>query len=289
MLNSHVIKNDLWMEKCPLCGDAKIVKQGNITYANPTLFSTCVVVLEEQPELWKCLGCGSGFTQNIIREENSKSLYQQGESDGRWVSRRFEKEKTKEVVSSVRSLLKPGCKVLDVGCAGGEFLDFAKENQCITHGLEYSISNARLLESKGHVAYGNIQEADEKYDLITAFDVVEHLYDINEFIDLCLNRLSPMGHLLFVTGDISSFSARVVKYNWWYASYPEHVIFPSPQFFSSHSGLKNVKVVHTYASVIYEPSPLLLLRRIIGSLLKLSFSGQGLFGRDHILVIAQPK
>jgi 2-polyprenyl-3-methyl-5-hydroxy-6-metoxy-1,4-benzoquinol methylase len=283
----HKIKNDCFPEKCPLCGHKNVESQGFIKYSIPTFFSTSIVELEYNPELYKCLECDSGFSVNIICEAEAKALYQKGESNDRWNSNLFEVEKPKEVVAAITPLLTPGSKVLDIGCAGGRFLDFAKKNQCLTYGLEYSQSNIELLKSNGHTAHSSEEELTEKYDLITAFDVVEHLYNVNKFIDFCLEHLSPSGHLVIVTGDISSTSAKISKNNWWYVSYPEHIIFPSVKYFQSHSKLRDIQLVHTFAS-LKRKKYTLRFRSMVKFLLPGRFSGN-FIGCDHILMIIKPQ
>jgi 2-polyprenyl-3-methyl-5-hydroxy-6-metoxy-1,4-benzoquinol methylase len=289
MSKPYQINNSFSFKKCPLCVSQSIIKQGIIRYSVPTMFSTSTVNLNLNPELYKCLQCYSAFSANIIGEEEAKTLYQQGESSNRWISNLFEVEKPRIVVSTLEPLLKAGSKVLDIGCAAGNFLDFAKKKQCLTYGLEYSKHNLDLLKKNGHVAYSDIKKLTEEYDLITAFDVIEHLYDVNEFINSCLDSLSPTGHLAIVTGDISSLSSRLTKNNWWYVSYPEHVVFPSIKYFQSHPRLKNIRLVHTFANAQIEARNQKYISRLkgmIGSMIRTrKFSGHFL-GCDHILVIA---
>jgi SAM-dependent methyltransferase len=283
----HKISNATASKHCPLCNSTNIISRGIIRYATPTLFSTSIVELDLKPELWSCKDCGSGFSRNIISEEDAKFLYQQGESNSRWVSNAFERDKPEEIVEAISPLLKPGTKVLDIGCAGGAFLDFAKQRQCLTSGLEYSQSNSDILRKKGHTAYMNMQEVTEKYDLITAFDVVEHLYDVNKFIDFCINRLEPNGHIVIVTGDILSTSAQLAKNNWWYVSYPEHITFPSTKYFQSHPQLQEIQTASTFANAL-KKKYISQLRGFIRFILTRQFQGNFIW-HDHIIIIVKPR
>jgi SAM-dependent methyltransferase len=287
MSQTHKISNITAPKECPLCNSANIFSKGIIKYATPALFSTSIIELDLKPELWSCRDCGSGFSRNIISEEDAKFLYQQGESNNRWVSNAFEIDKPEEIVEAISPLLKPGTKVLDIGCAGGAFLDFAKQRQCLTSGLEYSQSNADVLRKKGHKAYMDMQEVTEKYDLITAFDVVEHLYDVNRFIDFCTNRLEPNGHIAIVTGDISSTSAKLAKNNWWYVSFPEHITFPSTKYFQSHPQLKDIRLVSTFANVL-KKKYISQFRGFIKSIITGRFRGSFIWC-DHVVIIAKSR
>ncbi len=64
------------------------------------------------------------------------------------------------------------------GCNTGELLDFAKGLGCQTSGLEYSGDSCEVIREKGHDAYQSFAEIDQQYEFITAFDLVEHLFDV---------------------------------------------------------------------------------------------------------------
>ena len=74
-------------------------------------------------------------------------------------------------------LPREGIKLIDVGFGNGAILTYAKKRGWRATGIEI---NDRLLEtarSAGFLAFDNLQclEDDGNYDLITAFDVLEHL------------------------------------------------------------------------------------------------------------------
>jgi 2-polyprenyl-3-methyl-5-hydroxy-6-metoxy-1,4-benzoquinol methylase len=282
-----LIDNTEPFKNCPLCNSKNVTLKGRIKYSQPILFSTSTIEMTSDPELWSCLDCDSGFSKNVISEKDATFLYQQGSSGTRWRSDSFEVDKTSEVVEAVSPLLKNGTKVLDIGCSAGDFLDFAKTRQCLTYGLEFSQSNLDLLKEKGHTAYSDMQEINECYDVITAFDVIEHLYDVNRFINFCADHLTEDGCLVIVTGDISSMSARLAKSKWLYVSYPEHIVFPSIKYFESHPRLANIKLTHTFANS-RSKKWLSQFKGLVKSIMT-GFSPSTFMGCDHILVIANPR
>lgn len=287
----QVIENSFRHDNCPLCNSHSIDEVGVIKY-NPNLYySTINIRLTLKPELWHCKNCGSSFAQNVIPEGRAIELYQQGTADERWVSTTFQESKTDEVIDCLKSLLEPQQRVLDVGCAGGSFLDFAKENGCLTFGVEYSLDNLDTLKAKGHIAYGGIESSEGLFDLITAFDVIEHLYEPAKFLEMCLERLAPNGSIVFLTGDISCTSAKFCGENWWYAKFPEHIVFPSIHYFSSHPMINVSRHISTQAGKSYECSlPIAILKNINNILRYGHFSAcPSLSGGDHFLVVLQSK
>jgi len=290
MLEMKIIDNNYKNQKCPLCGNTRIGKIGNINYRLPTYYSTEKISLLHTPELWKCNNCKSRFIQNTVSEKDAIELYKQGSSDERWSKYRFEEQKTKIAVHKFEELLNPNLRVLDIGCSGGEFLDFAKRRRCQTFGVEYSEHSLKLLKDKGHIAATNIQELKGNFDIITAFDVIEHLYDISKFLDTCLAKLSSNGLLLFLTGDISSVTAKITKNNWWYASFPEHIIFPSKTYFEQHKKVQLLEWIPTYAHSGYEGRPIINKLVNIGrELVNFKYTGHRSPFPDHSLIVLKSK
>src|SRR3989338_5957216 len=90
---------------------------------------------------------------------------------------------------------KPG--LLDVGCGYGRFLKLA-ENEFVTYGIdpsEFLINEARkyAINTKFEVATILSYKPEIKFDVITAFDVLEHVPEIEKAIGQIKSRLKPGG------------------------------------------------------------------------------------------------
>ncbi len=112
-----------------------------------------------------------------------------------------------------------GKRVLDVGCAGGAFLVAAREMGFDPHGVEPS----RWMSDFGRRTYdldikAGILEAgmfpDHSFDVITLWDVIEHLPDPHDTLTLIHRLLKPNGLLLVNYPDIASIAARVLGKRW---------------------------------------------------------------------------
>jgi cyclopropane fatty-acyl-phospholipid synthase-like methyltransferase len=220
------VDNNLRFNTCPLCNSLEIAKVDNFSYTKPTYFSSNEIVLSKQPELWRCKFCDSSFVQNIIPEEMSKSLYCQGYSDQRWKSEPFSHSKSIHLTNTLQSFFQKDLKILDIGCNTGELLDFAKLQGCVTFGIEYSESSHNVLKKKEHEILSDMRNANGKFDIITSFDVIEHIYNVPDFLNTCYNQLLPDGHLMLFTGNIMCLTAKFLKEKWWYVRLPEHIVFP---------------------------------------------------------------
>jgi len=285
-LNILNINNNIHKDYCPLCTSKNIRSLGKLSCQENTNFSTHEVKLKNSPEMWRCLRCSSCFVQNTVDAETAKMLYSTGQAGERWSTEAFTQNKTRNVVDSMAAIFISKGSVLDVGCNTGELLDFAHALGCKTAGVEFSSASREQLVKKGHGAYSTLEEAPGGYDVISAFDLVEHLYDAPAFLQNCREKLSDNGRLVILTGNIGSLSAKLAGSRWWYAQYPEHIIFPSNKFFSEYSGMKIEKWIPTYASKGYQ----FPIYRIVWGILKRLFrsetyTGLPSIGPDHVLVV----
>jgi len=284
------VSNSFRHGECPCCSSTKIFQVGIISYSQPVSFSNTKVLLTEQPELWKCRDCGSGFTQNTITEKDVLVLYESGSSDSRWKSTPFEESKTDEVIQAIKRVLLGVHTIVDVGCNTGELLDFAKSQGCETIGVELSSSSRTVLIDKGHKALKSLNEiADGSVDVIFAFDLIEHIHDTNSFFSMCFSKLVRSGKIVLLTGDINSRSSKLAKSNWWYVGYCEHIVFPSVHYYKNLAGYDLVRVTPTLASIGYKSC---LVKSLISWIIKAprnSYQGLPALGLDHFLIELEKK
>jgi SAM-dependent methyltransferase len=251
------------------------------------MFSTFTIDLERTPELYECAVCNSWFTQNIIQEDTAFELYCRGQSCDKWPkSASLAEIKHKNIIRKLDQYFHKGKRVLDIGCNTGILLDYAQEKGCATAGVEPSLASRSILSGKGHVAFSSQESVTEKYDVVTAFDLVEHIYDLHIFFEIVANLLSNSGVILLLTGDKHSRSARLSKEHWWYLKAPEHITFPSRNFLNKIPGLDLVSIDNTYASVGYDRSLFLGVAQYIRkSFFVAQYDGLPSLGPDHILAV----
>lgn len=98
-----------------------------------------------------------------------------------------------------------GLKIIEIGCGeGGILLPFARLG-CQVTGVDFDagkIENAgKFFTEEGvqgiFIAQDvfKLKELEHQFDLIICHDVIEHIYDKDEFINKCRNLLTPQGFM----------------------------------------------------------------------------------------------
>ena len=121
-------------------------------------------------------------------------------------------------------------RLLDVGCATGIFLEVARDAGWQGEGLdisEYALARAR---EKGltvqHGTNPGALYAENTFDVITLWDLIEHVPDPAGLLAECHRLLRPGGVLAISTPDAGSVLARVLRGNWLgFRSIDEHLYF----------------------------------------------------------------
>jgi 2-polyprenyl-3-methyl-5-hydroxy-6-metoxy-1,4-benzoquinol methylase len=121
-------------------------------------------------------------------------------------------------------------RVLDVGCATGFFLEVAHEQGWEARGVEVSAYAAEYARSRLglDVLTGTLAEVKQPactFDLITFWDVIEHVRDPLETLTLAYDLLRPEGLAIISTGDISGLTARFYGRRWALLAPPGHLFY----------------------------------------------------------------
>jgi len=105
-------------------------------------------------------------------------------------------------------ILKNNFKVLDIGCGYGEQLQHFKPIGCNTFGIEASPHRKKFVEHKGFlIKQLKVEDLDEstygtRFDLIYSTHVLEHIYNLHDFMEVILKTLKPNGWLCLAVPDI---------------------------------------------------------------------------------------
>jgi 2-polyprenyl-3-methyl-5-hydroxy-6-metoxy-1,4-benzoquinol methylase len=128
---------------------------------------------------------------------------------------------------------KQGGSLLDLGCSSGGFLEAIKGSSWELYGSEMSAEGARRAEQAtgARVFVGDIAKAPypaQFFDVITCFDVLEHVYEPVEIMERVRNWLKPGGIFYVQVPNIDSAEARVFGTYWHGLELPRHLSHFSP-------------------------------------------------------------
>jgi SAM-dependent methyltransferase len=123
----------------------------------------------------------------------------------------------------------PGVALLDVGCGSGKLVRYLRERGVDARGLEpSSVLHHQFLSADEFFVLGTLDSlrasSSERFDVVTALDVVEHVEDPSALLADAAALLSPGGILLVSTPDVASWSARLLGRRWHYYN-PYHLSY----------------------------------------------------------------
>jgi 2-polyprenyl-3-methyl-5-hydroxy-6-metoxy-1,4-benzoquinol methylase len=95
------------------------------------------------------------------------------------------------------SYVRSGDQVLDVGCGEGKFLVKARDKGAHPFGIELNKAAAQIARDKGLQIHEKLlAETSGSYDVVTAFQVLEHVADPLNFVGHCIRLMRPGGTLV---------------------------------------------------------------------------------------------
>lgn len=123
----------------------------------------------------------------------------------------------------------PGGNVLDIGCGYGFFLK-CLDDRFKGIGLDISEHAVRVAreESGVEAGVGPLTRSAfpvDHFSLVTMWDVIEHLPDPRDTLDIVHGVLKDDGVLALTTGNVESVAARVSGKRWHLFTLPDHLWF----------------------------------------------------------------
>lgn len=193
----HRLIRNMQRIQCPACGSEE--------YQTVT----------EQKPFWVeiCINCGLGRTFPIrkidFQEDEHIKLYSKDTYIANYLENYapYLKNSFKRGLDQLGNYAQPGAMLLDIGCGFGFFLNLAREAGYVVEGIEVS----RILAQEGKdrlnitIQPGSILEikAKQSFDILTAWDMLEHVIDVDEILRRFWECLKPGGLLLLRVPDFS--------------------------------------------------------------------------------------
>lgn len=181
--------------------------------------------------LKQCTECGQLFSQCTEVQYND-SMEEFNVSVGTWPrpdTLGSLERSTKKTLKRIEKILKKPLsqlKLLDVGCSNGAFIFVAGKMGVECEGIEPAKEAALSAQKFGlrvhHGYLGDVDLPSESYDIITIFEVIEHVKDPVDLMRKAYNLLSKNGIMVIRTANTNSWTVGILKGLWHYFSIRKH-------------------------------------------------------------------
>jgi SAM-dependent methyltransferase len=140
-----------------------------------------------------------------------------------------------------------GKRLLDVGAGSGKLVRYLRGRGVDAHGLEPSRALFdRFLADDPAFTCATLDDlrlaAPQTFDIITAFDVIEHVPDPHGFLRGASTCLEPGGTFFASTPDVESLVARAFGRRWHFY-YPYHLSYLGPRTIARAAGPHALRVL----------------------------------------------
>lgn len=167
------------------------------------------LVVERRYRLFRCPDCRTQFLRALVTEPEASAYWAHkeykldvyGSPD---VQHDYDK-RYQFVLDRVVSQAGNVSSVVDFGCGSGNFLSFAKRQGLDATGVDVDPTAVAAARSQSLRAFfpdevdAHVQ--DRSVDMVTLWDVIEHIYDPDDFLSDVLRKVRPNGVLVIETPD----------------------------------------------------------------------------------------
>ena len=192
------------------------------------------ILKKDSLELLKCRNCGLVQVKNLSLAFNPKNYeyYCKRQNFSRNELYNPITEKRYQSLLRSREPYRKYNRLLDIGCGEGHFLHVAKKMGWNTRGLDASSDAVKICEKFGIEAEcANLPETgmrDNYYDIVTMFEVVEHLASPKEYLHTINRILRKGGALLLTTPNFGSLM-RILLHHKWTCINEGHLLYFTPR------------------------------------------------------------
>ena len=224
LLQSPVIEfsNPVYIDcaRCPACNGSRICRTYEI----------------KQYHIGTCNDCGHKYVINaphdeVLEEAYGKEYYQAGDSGNGYydyIANIAKRERGfKQLLTKLESHVPVKGKILDIGCAVGLFVKVAVKAGWVASGIDRAVWAVKYGRENFNLDLLTTDEQyllqPESFNVVTMWDVLEHLKHPTDVLKEANNFLVPGGLLALNTVNASSWGAKIAGENWRHLAPPHHL------------------------------------------------------------------
>lgn len=165
---------------------------------------------------FRCPHCKLAFMRNTLNQQQITELYKYYA----YIPQPFNPITEKRYLSLLRRFepFKKNSRLLDIGCGGGHFISTAQNKGWKAIGTDISREAIQICKEKNlKVRCGNISELNFQsnyFDIITMFEVMEHLDNPRGTLEQIHKILRPGGLLYITTPNFNSLTRFILGPKW---------------------------------------------------------------------------
>ena len=161
-------------------------------------------------------------------------------------------------LADVGARLKPG-RLLDVGCSCGYFMEVAASRGFDVQGVEFTRGAiaAASADMRPRIFQGVLESMPDNglFDVVSAFDLIEHVPDPRRFLKRCSGLLKAGGTLIISTPDTGHVLRYVMQSRWPMLQPMQHLFLFSRQALEralAAEGFEDIHVGTAYKTLSLE-------------------------------------
>ncbi len=242
-------------KNCPLCGSKKTFPFIKRDISKIELSCDSFKITDSNyGKGWnysRCRECLFVFANPMPDRELLYKLYSDMEDPDYTKEAEGREDNFKRIIDRIKKFKSNG-KLLDVGASAGLFMRIARENGFDVYGIEpskWAVEYGKSFFKLDNLIEGDFleKEINEKFDVITMLDLVEHLSNPLKALEKANKLLNEDGLLVVVTPDIDSFFSRLMGRRWWHIRIAHLNFFnkKSIEYVMRKAGFK-IKEIHPF-------------------------------------------
>lgn len=204
-----LLKDELAIKRdCPLCGEKPEFSR--------------IIFVKEGFHYRKCNRCDLFYVSPILKEEVLTELYKKSDYAKSWmnillnpVEQKFNQPKFELGIREIEDTLGRRGKLLEVGCAVGQFLNIARGAGWDVVGLELNKEECEYCRRMDFEIVDKPLTDElfqpETFDAVAMWEVLEHVTHPREIVRSIYKVLKPGGVFLTVVPSVDALAARILQ------------------------------------------------------------------------------
>jgi SAM-dependent methyltransferase len=212
------------LSECVVCGGKEFTEYAASTFVGGVSEASQHFLAHRKSvargRIVSCRSCGFRFTNPQFDPSEYDEIYKaaprRGPSDQPMDN--ADMQRFRRLARYIREDVGRGGRFLDFGCGKGGFLTAMNDPAGL--GFEVGDSGTRteggytIVTGKFFQLLGDEPLLDGAFDYITAFDVFEHLPDLDKYVQALRRLLAPGGRLVVTVPDLGSWMAAITGRRW---------------------------------------------------------------------------